>query len=420
MSIERATAILTLLRGETTYEVIAAEFGVSLDEVRQWETEFIHAGARSLNGDSQPQTTDTQDENSEHSALSALNSINESLSAAQQSNARFDAIFDATTDGIIVWDDNRRILMVNPAASRILGIRAETLVGEDEDKIPYFVARIAQATKDEQIEFPNKQFGVCRNLRWRSDQASGYLTIIHDITSQIALEEAREETASMLVHDLRSPLSSMVSGIDLARSTLADSEENKEIMTFLNAAYRGGNLLLDMVNSLLDIAMLEAGSMPLDLDPLDVDSIFEEVIGFLSSSAKASQLTLTVEKAEKFPTVRGDSDMIRRAISNLVDNALKFTPSGGHIILSAQPESPNAIRFSVTDNGPGVPEKFRERIFEKYTKVPGQAGRRKGTGLGLAFCRLVAEVHRGQLWVEPRASGGSIFILIVADVNNND
>jgi len=98
-------------------------------------------------------------------------------------------------------------------------------------------------------------------------------------------------------------------------------------------------------------------------------------------------------------------------LTNLLDNALKFTPSGGQVILSAIRQEDNLITLRVSDTGPGIPDEYREKIFERFTQVPGLVGRRRGSGLGLTFCRLAMEAQGGKIWVEPRPGGGSVFAI---------
>src|SRR5262249_43146116 len=118
------------------------------------------------------------------------------------------------------------------------------------------------------------------------------------------------------------------------------------------------------------------------------------------------------EVGSDLPAVAGDQALIRRALVNLVDNAIKFSPDNSEVLLSAEHDQ-DGIRFAVSDRGPGVPDAFRKKIFEKYVQIPGQKGRRKGTGLGLALARLVGEAHHGRLWVDPRTGGGSVFSMFI-------
>ncbi len=341
------------------------------------------------------------------------------LDTIQRSNARFEAILEASEDGIIVWDEAWHVLMVNTAASRLLDTAPEDLIGHTRSELVEslpMIAVILKADERDRIEFPGdmRRVGRCRHLRWHSDRASGHLTMIYDVTSQVELEQSREDLTSMLIHDLLGPLTGIVGGIEIVRSMINDGETQERVLHFLDIAYRNGNLLLDTASSLLDITQLETGRMNLVYTPLDVAALLEEVVGMFSSSAQTAGITVSLSCSGDLPILCVDNRMVRRALANLLDNALKFTPSGGKVTLSAAREGDNMIRLGVIDTGPGIPEAYRRRVFDKYVQVPDQEGRRQGKGLGLVFCRLVAEAHQGKVWVEPRPGGGSIFSLTIA------
>jgi signal transduction histidine kinase len=109
------------------------------------------------------------------------------------------------------------------------------------------------------------------------------------------------------------------------------------------------------------------------------------------------------------PDIHADQGKLTRVIANLIDNAIKFAPSGSQVVVSASLFADDQIIIQVSDNGPGVPEDYREKIFERFTQVPGSHGRRRGTGLGLTFCKLAVEAHGGRIWVDANPDGGSIF-----------
>jgi two-component system sensor histidine kinase ChiS len=188
----------------------------------------------------------------------------------------------------------------------------------------------------------------------------------------------------------------------------------------MSMASRNGWVLLSMINSLLDIHRLESGRARLEYTPLQVNALFEEVIGILSTSAQAANISVTTSCQDDLPVLLADHGMIRRSLTNLLDNALKFTPDGGRVVLMAEREGDNMIRFSVADTGPGVPEAYRKKLFQRYSRVPGQEGRRRGTGLGLVFCRLVAEAHHGRIWVESGSEGGSVFHFTIMGGDQTD
>jgi PAS domain S-box-containing protein len=341
------------------------------------------------------------------------------LNATQQSNARFEAILEATEDGIIVWDKSGRIVMVNAAASRLLNTAPEALIGLTQADLAQthpLVVAAANADEGERIEFlaDVRRIGRCRNLPWHSNRASGFLTVIYDITSQVELEQSREELTSMLIHDLLGPLTGIVGGIEMVRDMIVEGESQERVLRFLEMAQRNANLLLDTANSLLDIAQLESGRMNLTYTPLEAGVLLADATGMFENIAHAAGISINTSCEANLPPLLVDAGMIRRALTNLLDNALKFTPGGGQVSIAATREGENLVRFSVSDTGPGIPEAYRWRIFEKYVQVPEQEGRRRGKGLGLVFCRLVAEAHQGRVWVEPRPGGGCVFVLTVA------
>jgi len=229
-------------------------------------------------------------------------------------------------------------------------------------------------------------------------------------TQKAQLEEIlrlREEFSGMIVHDLRNPLGVIIGGIEI----LTDREEvsNPQAKSILSMMERAAARMQQLVDNLLDIARLEEGRMSFDPQPLDIGSLIEDVIEEEASLADLAEQTLSHRLPKSLPLVKADADLVQRVLVNLVDNALKFTPTGGDIWIEARPAEDH-LRVDVLDTGPGVPREERDRIFEKFTQVKGHVGRRKGSGLGLTFCWMAIEAHEGQIWVEDGPGGvGSRF-----------
>jgi PAS domain S-box-containing protein len=337
----------------------------------------------------------------------------------EQANARFRAILEASTDGFIVWDDQQRIVMVSPAAARLLQTTPEALISRDCATLPQNarLEKILASPEGQRIDLPGEGHCIvrCASYAWQTDAASGRLMVIYDETARARLEDSREETIAMLIHDLRSPLTSVSGGIQMAQDVIADANDRGQAQHFLDLAQRGVQRMLSTANSLLDITKLEAGQLPLECEPVDIRTLLEDAHSMFAATTQATGITIRIETGNAPPSIGADSGLLRRALINLLDNALKFAPSGSEVELSAVRDGPDMLRFSVADAGPGVPEEYRRLIFEKYNQVPGQKGRRRGTGLGLALCRLVAEAHQGRIWIEPRPGGGSIFAFTIRD-----
>jgi signal transduction histidine kinase len=170
---------------------------------------------------------------------------------------------------------------------------------------------------------------------------------------------------------------------------------------------RSTRQLSRMVESLLDIQRLEEGQAVLDRRPTSVHNLLASAAELVQPLASESQQRLRFSIAEDLPNVKIDPDMIQRVITNLMENAVKYTPKGGDITLGAVLDS-SLVRFSVADSGPGIPKHMQRQIFDKFSRVKHNDVPR-GAGLGLAFCRLAVEAHGGSIWVESEPEQGSIF-----------
>jgi signal transduction histidine kinase len=165
--------------------------------------------------------------------------------------------------------------------------------------------------------------------------------------------------------------------------------------------------MLGLVNSLLTISNLESGTARLNLESVDLTAMMEEIAEIYLPEANKSGIIIELD-LQSVPPVTLDREKIARVLSNLIDNALKFTPTGGQIKMRLMQDE-QQVDIQILDTGPGIPMEYRERIFDRYGQIPGISGRRRGTGLGLAFCKLAVDAHHGRIWVEDNPAGGSIF-----------
>jgi signal transduction histidine kinase len=236
--------------------------------------------------------------------------------------------------------------------------------------------------------------------------ASHLQWILRDITERKNLDTLRDDLISMIYHDLRSPLANVVSSLDVVASLLPQ-DVDPSLRSLLNIAIRSTERIQRLTNSLLDINRLEAGQAIVNLTPVSPKAIIREAVELLGPTAENKRQTITLDLPDDLPNILADAEMIRRVLSNLLENAIKFTHSGGSINLGAKQEG-DMVRFWVQDSGPGIPEADRERIFDKYTRLHSREGP-KGFGLGLAYCRLAVEGHGGRIWVESQLGEGSCF-----------
>ena len=217
--------------------------------------------------------------------------------------------------------------------------------------------------------------------------------------------ETRDELTHMIVHDLRSPLT-VVTGYMDALQEIAANKLSPTEAEFVAAAQRGADSLNEMISTLLDVGRLEAGEMPLRLQPHNVAEIARKAASRFSPALK--KRTLQCE-APRSPVVAAcDADVIRRVLENLISNAVKFTASDGTIRINVQSNETD-VTISVVDNGQGIPPDQHKHIFEKFGQTESGSEHRHSTGLGLAFCRLAVEAHRGKIGVQSQPGKGSTF-----------
>jgi len=232
----------------------------------------------------------------------------------------------------------------------------------------------------------------------------------------IELEALRDSLTHMIVHDLRTPLTSIIGGLE----TIEQSEYDRETaVQMLPLALTSAQELLEMVNTLLDINKMENGAMRLNLADVDFARVAQEAVaqvqGLLAEYEHELEMDVRTEG-----TVQADPDLLRRVVVNLLGNAIKFTRSGGRIRLSARTDESD-LTFSVADNGPGIPPEDQERIFEKFGQAQArQEGHKHSTGLGLTFCQMVAEAHGGRIWLDSKIGEGSIFHVRIPRVQSRE
>lgn len=236
---------------------------------------------------------------------------------------------------------------------------------------------------------------------------AGFVLTLRDVSARINLEQLRQDMVHMLVHDLRTPLTALIMGLELLDPSNGTDVDGSALT--LEYTRQAAQDMFNQVDMILDVSKLEAGRMDLDQNIADIQMLIKQATMTLQPIIQRDRQQLVLELNTNLPPVAIDTRLIRRVIENLVGNALKFTPPGGSIDLRTfYNEDTNALEVEVEDSGLGVPPAMRERIFEKYVQVRQGRGR-TGTGLGLNFCKLVVEAHGGQIGVRDAPQQGSIF-----------
>jgi signal transduction histidine kinase len=241
----------------------------------------------------------------------------------------------------------------------------------------------------------------------------GVILVFYDRTVQYELERSREELTHMIIHDLRSPLTTVTTSLRLINTTIPkDSPYWSVVESTTEVSHRAIRKILNRVNSMLDIAKMQSGKLALNYEQIDLIPLVQGVLSDMLPIAVDMQVRIELQAPQNSIMLTADADKIERVVMNLVDNALKYSPSDGIITVRIdRSAAPDRIKVDVVDEGPGIPAEYKTKLFESFMQIEGSTPRRGGVGLGLTFCKLVVDAHRGQLWIEDNPGGGSIFSL---------
>jgi len=342
------------------------------------------------------------------------------------------AVLNSTEEGFLMADPEGSIVIANHQLANLIGIPPGELITnnlsnpdlEIAERLGFSQHQLSErlaSMKDDLPSFGTTVSYEIQKPKYRTLERSetpvidstgkhiGWLMIIRDISNELEITETRNRLTEMIVHDLRSPLTAILSSLKILGSLVTEeSSENPMVKQALSVAQRSCDQMLGLVNSLLDIARLETGQLPLTQDLITFQTLCVDLIETYIPAANELGILLSCEIEDEVPSYQGDEEKIRRVLLNLIDNALRFTMPGGQVILNAKFVD-GSIIISVSDTGPGIPSEYREKIFDRFVQVPGSTGRGIGTGLGLSFAKLTVEAHNGEIWVEDNPEGGSIF-----------
>lgn len=329
-------------------------------------------------------------------------------------DTRYHAIFEHTPVPVILTDSKGLIIDANFKACEYLGFRRVVLRGIPLQDVNIVTMAEMKEISTEEKYFPTNTYDIDGNaiptlIRARKIQLDGdsYIEwILQDMSVQMELEQLRSDLTAMVYHDLRGPMGSIHMAI-IKLAELLQGHENPAVLKILQLGLRSTQQVSRLVEALLDIQRLENGSSILNKQPGEVHGFLTDAFQLVMPIAEHAGIEVQLD-IERLPIVNIDIDMITRVVINLMENAVKYTPSGSSVTLKTK-QVDDKIQIIIADNGPGIPTEMLDSIFNKFSRVKYQDAP-KGVGLGLAFCRLAVEAHGGKIWVESDGENGSNFI----------
>jgi two-component system, NtrC family, sensor histidine kinase KinB len=342
------------------------------------------------------------------------------LNATPKDEGRYQWLFEDAVVPIIITDIDGYIVDVNRKACEFLRYKRQAILGQPISAIhrmgtgPVGANRFESLQTGKEVEFRSTAWPsegtdipvIVRARRLFFDNHDVIAWVEQDVTTQMELEQLRQDLTAMVYHDLRGPLHTVYSSLATLARLLANNNQ-PSVLDLLQVGIRGTRQLSRMIESLLDIQRLEEGKAVLDAKPTSLHNLLASAAQLVQPLASESDQRLTFELVDDLPFITCDSDMILRVITNLMENAVKYTPMGGSIKLGAALVN-GSVRISVVDSGPGIPKHMHRQIFDKFSRVKYKDAP-KGIGLGLAFCRLAVEAHGGEIWVDSEPDKGSTF-----------
>jgi two-component system phosphate regulon sensor histidine kinase PhoR len=354
---------------------------------------------------------------------------------SQRERHRLSTVIESIADGVAICNGAGELILANEAAAALLGLGslsaltndsqyyARTLQGElvEPSQLPLVRALAGEVFRDYRLVVrgsndrnvvlsfsgaPLRGSSLAPNTN--DEQRDGAVVVFRDITEQRRLDEAKDEFLAIAAHELRSPLAAIKGYSDLLlRRELKSGTESRDLrgQQILNQQV---NILVLLVDNLLDISRIDAGRLMLQSEAVELVGLIESVLS--QARTAAAHHTITLEAAGPV-TIWGDSIRLRQIITNLVTNAVRYSPTNTHIWIRVSADSVNGY-ISVDDEGPGIPPAERERLFERYYRVPGikrTGSSTEGLGLGLYLCREIVMLHSGRIWVDDAPSGGARF-----------
>ncbi len=331
-----------------------------------------------------------------------------------------DAILSSMTEGVIAVDRECRIRVVNDAAATLLGLGPDAARGQLIGGVVRFegiaeAAMKAAAGEERTLraEIPGPPPKVLDVHAEPVAQAGGAVLVLRDVTEEARYADMRRDFVAAASHELRTP----IAVIRAAAETLLDGalQQPDQAKQFLDSVHRQAVSMEALIKDLLDLGKLE--SRPdLTLRPTDVADVLAKVVAAHGAEARKRRHAMSFDADEMLPRLIADASLLERAFSNVLENAVRYTPDGGKIAVRAKAEG-GKVRVEIEDTGTGIPEKDLKRIFERFYRVDRSRSRELGgTGLGLAIVKHVVQLHKGEVWAESGPGRGAKFVVVLPGI----
>ena len=348
--------------------------------------------------------------------------IKDKVNSLSSEKAKLEAVVSGMFEGVILTNEKGEIVLANPSIRKLFMVDSSP-----EGKVPLEMVRNATiqdivdkvikekqrlTTKEIIINIPEEKIIQINGVPvLENERLVGVILVFHDITELRRLERVRQDFVANVSHELRTPISNIKGYAETLKDGAINDKDNAK--DFVEIIYRDSERLAQLIDDLLDLARIESGKMKMVFLPIDVQSTLERSIAIIANQAKEKAISIQLQVSATLPKILADEARISQVLINLLDNAIKYTRTGGIITVSARPKD-KYIQIDVSDTGIGISEEEIARIFERFYRVDKARSRELGgTGLGLSIVKHIVQAHGGEVWVKSLVGKGSAFSFII-------
>lgn len=379
--------------------------------------EGLEETVRSRTKDLEKETAEL--EKSKGALLNILEDIEETRIKAEEERNKTLSIINNLADGLLVFDAEEKLVLINPQAQDFFKIGVEKIIGRSIFELSKFLSfrPLVNLLGKEPQKIFRKEISLSENLilevstvpMLREEKKLGRLVILHDVSREKIVERMKTEFVSLVAHQLRTPLSA----IKWAVKMLLDGDLGpitEEQRDFIEKTYRSNERIIGLINDLLDVTRIEEGRYLYKPVLADIGEICQFVINSYKGQIERKKIKFEFKKPEKkLPLVKLDVEKMGLAIENLLNNAISYTPPGGCVTISLNCEN-NKLKFSIQDTGIGILREQQKRVFTKFFRGANAVrAETEGTGLGLFIVKNIIKAHGGEVWFESEENKGTTF-----------
>jgi len=356
-------------------------------------------------------------EESRKALLNILEDTEEARRKAEEEKKKTEAIIKNFVDGLLVFDDQKKVILINPKAEEFLNIWANEILEKEIQEIKEINkrCRILYKTVGKEIkEVFRKEMPITSSLILEVttspisyEKGKNFtLVILHDISREKLVEQMKSQFVSVAAHQLRTPLSIIKWSLSLLIEEGNLNEEEKDLVT---KAYQTNDRMINLVNDLLNVARIEEGRLVYQPKIVEFAEIVQSVCDSLKDFAAQKNIEFSFKNTKDKKIVKVDVEKLSLAVKNLVENALRYTPEGGKVTITLQRKGKEVL-FSVKDTGVGIPKDQQDRIFTKFFRGANVIRMQtEGSGLGLFITKNIIEAHKGKIWFKSKENKGTTF-----------